>query len=316
MKTAEIPLDARDPSRQSLETKCAVTEPVRAPVDLDYSNRQGFDECFIGIDVGLPEVAAAGRRIHPGGATNETASILRYAHFSIAMNPSRKLAYYVAVNIDGARSIDLGPRGDDVWIFDERIPEEQQIGNWLYDDNDFDRGHLVRRLDPVWGDSREEALRAEADTFHFTNCAPQHWRFNRRREFWQGIESYILDNVSLHDLRISLFTGPVLADDDPEMEGTRVPRGYWKLVAMRKQDGSLATAAYILSQAELLRVRPEEFVFGEYKTFQVSVSELETRTRLNFGELRRHDSLARLRRERGVEAPERIELQQHEQMIV
>jgi endonuclease G len=94
----------------------------------------------------------------------------------------------------------------DVWIFDERIAEEQQIGNWLYDDNDFDRGHLVGRLDPVWGDSREEALRAEADTFHFTNCVPQHWRFNRRREFWQGIESYILDNVSLHDLRISLFS--------------------------------------------------------------------------------------------------------------
>jgi endonuclease G, mitochondrial len=151
MKAAEIPLDARDPSRQTLETKCVVSEPVRAPVDLDYSNRQGFDECFIGIDVRLPEVAAAGRRIDSGRATNETASILCYAHFSIAMSPSRKLAYYVAVNIDGARSIDLGPRGDDVWIFDERIPEEQQIGNWLYDDNDFDRGHLVRRLDPVLG---------------------------------------------------------------------------------------------------------------------------------------------------------------------
>jgi endonuclease G len=187
------------------------------------------------------------------------------------------------------------------------------MGDWLYDDNDFDRGHLVRRLDPVWGDSEEEALRAEADTFHFTNCAPQHWRFNRLREFWQGIEVYILENTEVHDLRVSLFTGPVLADDDPQMEGTQVPRDYWKVVAMRRQDGTLVAAAYVLSQGELLKAPPEEFVFGEYKAFQVRVSEVEERTGLSFGELREHDTFAR---QRGVGAPERVELEQHEQMVL
>jgi endonuclease G len=290
-------------------------DSVRAPVDSDYSNRRGFDESFIGADVPLPELAAASRRIDPGGAQAGGDSILRYEHFSLVMSPERKLAHFVAVNIDGARTVDIGPRGDDKWIFDKRIPEDAQMGNWLYDDNDFDKGHLVRRLDPVWGASREEALRAEADTFHFTNCAPQHWRFNRRREFWQGIETYILDNTELNDLRISLFTGPVLAVDDPPMEGTLVPRDYWKVVAMRKQDGSLAAAAYLLSQGELLKARPEEFVFGEYKTFQLSVSELEERTRLSFGGLRDHDTLARLRAAK-VGIPERIELEQHEQMVL
>src|SRR5918996_1766509 len=290
-----------------------VNQPTRAPVDPDYSNRRGFDELFLGVEVPLPELAAATRRLDPGGAGGGGDSVLRYEHFSIAMSASRKLAYFVAVNIDGARTIDLGPRGHDVWIFDERIPQGQQMGNWLYDDNDFDRGHLVRRLDPVWGDSREEALRAEADTFHFTNCAPQHWRFNRLREFWQGIEGYILDSVGVHDLRISLFTGPVLADDDPEMEGTQVPRDYWKVVAMRKRDGTLAAAAYVLSQGELLKAPPEEFVFGEYKTFQVRVSELEERTGLSLGELGDHDSFARLRAAE-VGVPDRIELEQHAQM--
>jgi endonuclease G len=282
---------------------------------VNHVERRGFDESFIGADVPLPKLAPAARRIDPGGAQAGSDPILRYEHFSIAMSPARKLAHFVAVNIDGARTIDIGPRGDDKWIFDKRMPEDAQMGDWLYDDNDFDRGHLVRRLDPVWGDSPEEALRAEADTFYFTNCAPQHWRFNRRREFWQGIESYILDNAGLHDLRISLFTGPVLAEDDPEMEGTRVPRDYWKVVAMRKQDGTLAAAAYVLSQGELLRARAEEFVFGEYKAFQLRVSELEERTGLNFGELRDHDSFARLRAA-GVGVPERIELEQHEQMVL
>jgi DNA/RNA endonuclease G (NUC1) len=98
------------------------------------------------------------------------------------------------------------------------------------------------------------------------------------RDFWQGIEVYILDNVELHDLRVSLFTGPVLAPDDPPLERTQVPRDYWKVAAMRKRDGALAAAAYVLSQAELLRAPPEDSSFGEYKTFQVQLSVLEERT--------------------------------------
>jgi endonuclease G len=282
---------------------------------VNHVERAGFDESFIGVDVPLPELAAVSRRLDPGGAGGERDSILRYEHFSIAMSPARKLAYFVAVNIDGARTVDVGPREDDKWVFDERIPEEQQMGDWLYDDNDFDRGHLVRRLDPVWGDSEEEARRAEADTFHFTNCAPQHFQFNRLRKFWQGIEVYILENTEVHDLRVSLFTGPVLANDDPQMEGTQVPRDYWKVVAMRKKDGALAAAAYVLSQGELLKAPPEEFVFGEYEAFQVRVSEVEERTGLRFGDLRDHDTLARLRAAE-VGVPARIELEQHEQMVL
>jgi endonuclease G len=284
---------------------------ARLLVDPDYSNRRGFDESFMGVTVPLPEIVAGTRRLDPGGGGGGTSS-LAYEHFSAVMSAERRLARFVAVNIDGSRTVDVGPRDDDKWIFDKRIPEDAQMGDWLYDDNDFDRGHLVRRLDPVWGDTPEEALRAEADTFHFTNCAPQHWRFNRLRDFWQGIEIYILDNVELHDLRVSLFTGPVLAADDPPSEGTQVPRDYWKVVAMRKQDGTLAAAAYVLSQAELLRAPPEEFVFGEYKAFQVRVLALEERIGLKFGDLAGHDTLAR---SRGVEA-EQLELERHDEMVV
>jgi endonuclease G, mitochondrial len=280
---------------------------------VNHLERAGFDESFVGVDVPLPEVGPSAKRVDPGGGGAGGNLVLHYEHFSIVMSPARKLAHFVAVNIDGARTVDVGPREDDKWVFDERIPEDAQMGDWLYDDNDFDRGHLVRRLDPVWGDSKEEALRAEADTFHFTNCAPQHYRFNRLREFWQGIEVYILENTEVHDLRVSLFTGPVLADDDPHMEGTQVPRDYWKVVAMRKQDGTLAAAAYVLSQGDMLKAPPEEFVFGEYKAFQVRVAEVEERTGLTFGDLREHDTFAR---QRGLGAPDRVELEQHEQMVI
>jgi len=283
------------------------TEP-RAAFDLDDANRRGFDEDFAGVRVPLPELPRGAEPSVPEGAPDH---VLRYEHFSVAMSRPRKLAYFVAVNIDGARTIDLGPRGRDRWIFDSRIPEDAQVGAWGYDDNDFDRGHLVRRLDPVWGDSEEEARKAEADTFHFTNSAPQHATFNRRRRFWQGIESYVLENADVHDLRLSVFTGPVLAEDDPVLFGAAIPLDYWKVVAMRKRDGSLSATAYLLSQEELVRTRGE-FVFGPYKAFQVPVGEIERRTGLSFGNLREHDAL---RAARGLEAP-RVELTRLEDMVV
>lgn len=48
-------------------------------------------------------------------------------------------------------------------------------------------GHLTRRNDPTWGTS-DEAERANADTFHFANCTPQHLRFNETAKYWQGVD--------------------------------------------------------------------------------------------------------------------------------
>ena len=103
------------------------------------------------------------------------------------------MAYYTAVNIDGRQTVSI-PRDRDVWYFDPRLAREDQIGPDLYERNDLDQGHLVRRADPVWGRS---AATANEDTFHFTNCAPQHARLNRRT--WLGLEDYILKNADNHD---------------------------------------------------------------------------------------------------------------------
>jgi endonuclease G len=118
------------------------------------------------------------------------------------MNRRRQLALYTAVNIDGASSIDL-IREEDSWSYDPRIAESEQIGEALYRRNKLDRGHLVRRLDPVWG-TPEEAARANEDTFHFTNCSPQHEGFNQNDATWQGIENFLLDSARNNRRRSNL----------------------------------------------------------------------------------------------------------------
>ena len=85
---------------------------------------------------------------------------------------------------------------------------------------------------------------------------------------------------------MSVFTGPVLADNDPEYRGIQLPRQYWKVVAMVKADGKLSVTAYLLSQADLIDELEEAFVFGQYRTFQVRVEKIEKLTGLNFGVLK------------------------------
>jgi endonuclease G, mitochondrial len=169
-------------------------------------------------------------------ATGDPRYVLPYHHFSVVLNKERRLAFYTAVNIDGASGMRLR-READRWSFDPRIPQDEQTGEEVYKKNPLDRGHLVRRLDPVWGPSATAAKTANDDTFHFTNCTPQHHDFNAGQTLWAGLEDYILDHADNLRFRVCVFTGPVFAADDDQYRGLQLPRQFWKVAAMIKQTG-------------------------------------------------------------------------------
>jgi endonuclease G len=270
--------------------------PSSPVVDPDYASRPGYDRAFLGgPPLAMPALKGAAAKdtvtfTGPNGKTNE----LRYHHFSVVMSKSRRFARLTAVNIDGSQSIEFD-RENDAWSFDPRIDEKFQVGNALYAKNPFDRGHLVRRLDPVWGGS-QVATFANGDTFHFTNCSPQHENFNRNPQVWAGIENYILKNADSNDLRVTVFTAPVLHSSDPPFQDVKVPLQFWKVVAFRRKNNALAASAYLLSQEKLVAdvVADEEFVFGAYKTFQVSVGKIANLASIDFGALAQADVLATL----------------------
>ena len=112
---------------------------------------------------------------------------------------------------------DIFSGGSDSWKKDDRIPKECQLGKELYsaEKSNFDRGHLTKREDVQWGESAEIARNAAASTFYFTNAVPQVDRLNRG--VWRRIEDYILHHeVVKQSLKISMMTGPLLLDDDPD----------------------------------------------------------------------------------------------------
>ncbi|MBV9787950.1 MAG: DNA/RNA non-specific endonuclease [Chloroflexi bacterium] len=290
------------------EQDSAAPEAIR--IDRNYANRGGYDPNFLpGHRVCLPALSAkqqqeAARKL--SSAADEDPYELTYEHFSIVMHAGRRMAFFTAANLDGATWININretgePReaaeAREVWFDDPRIAADAQCDQSLYDRQQprrvFDRGHLVRRQDPTWG-TNASAKRANADTFHFTNCTPQESQFNQSSQYWQGIEEYVLDNAKAERLRVSVFTGPVFADDDPLYRDVHVPRKFWKIVA-RVEDGVLLATALLADQSERIQQLPERLSEGfddtsEVRQFQTTVREIERLTGLDFGPLRDHDT--------------------------
>lgn len=275
------------PPRASVAADEATVDPA------SLAGREGYDEEFLGsgrLRTPLPsltsDLAEVTLVVNTGG-TGLARHLLKYEHFSLTMHAQRRLAIFTAVNIDGAQSV-RRKRERDVWMRDPRIPAAAQIGNELYRDNDLDRGHLVRRLDPTWGKTAE---RAEIDTFFFTNASPQHATFNQT--FWAELEDYLLDSADTLGFRATVFTGPIFEEADPKYRDAALPGSFWKVAVMQRAKGKkLSATGYIVSQADLLTKL--EFVYGQFKTYQVSLAHIEGKTGLDFGTLKRADPLGKI----------------------
>lgn len=299
--TASITIDAGDGTTWTipLQINVQIGQPVAAGTDGDtdeletassYSNRKGYAVDFLGsgnFRVPLPQLSPAIANDVATLIGRPSATELKYINYSVVMNKVRRMAFFTAVNIDGKKAVKLNRGEEDKWIFDPRILQKYQIGEDAYSKNNLDRGHLVRRLDPVWG-TLSTAEKADADTFHFTNCTPQHKDFNQRT--WLSLEDYILRNADKNDMKVSVFTGPVFRDDDKTYRSIRLPQQFWK-VAVMIHNGKLSATGYMLSQKELLNRLEAAFVYGEFKTYQVPIHLIEELTGLDFGALRNSDPL-------------------------
>ncbi|WP_105432935.1 DNA/RNA non-specific endonuclease [Neorhizobium sp. T6_25] len=229
-------------------TTAPISKAEAARIDRDYSSRRGFNPEFVpGLEIDLrvvvePVKASIAPLIEQreGRATGE----LPYENFSVVMHRERKIAMITATNIDGETYVAIDrktglpaenqpEREGDSWYKDTRIAEEYTLTNDFYGEwsHYFDRGHLTRRNDPTWGPN---ARRANYDTFHFTNCSPQHWKFNQTIQFWQGIERYVLEQglwATGLDKQLTVLQGPLFDAPQPQYaEDVLIPNAFWKIV--------------------------------------------------------------------------------------
>jgi endonuclease G len=259
----------------------------------------GYDPRFLRTDTDL-----APPRTPPPGPDDDPALAdpLDYTHFTVSMHPGRRLAWWVAWNIDGLSLFpgdDISRSGEDFRL-DPRIPATAQVGEEVYADNDLDRGHVARRSDLLWG-PLAEARQASSDSFFFTNITPQHQDFNQsgRGGVWGLLENAVLALDGLEDRRLTLFAGPVLHPDDPDYRGVQLPVEHWKVVVYRL-DGRVRAKAFVLTQDLDDLDRTAVDFLEDFDTYLVPLEDLEQRTGLAFDGVREHAAADDLRRQGAV----------------
>ena len=297
----------------------------------NYDERNGYDPEFLGkgsLAVPLPtlSVKAKPSMLKISGTSGE----LKYWNYSVVIHKKRGLTFFSAANIDPA--LGKGNRAGDGWIRDERVDKldrKSQIGNEFYEKqstfeaedrskNPFDKGHLTRREDLQWGRTEKLAKRNGDDSFHFPNCAPQHFEFNQARKvngIWNRLEQMTTE-IAGDGATFCVFNGPVFdaptcvqGDDgklhlnlrgkgkvDLQFGGVAIPKLFFKVIVWPEK-AKLRVAAFVVTQEDLLvkldRLRQAKEVTrfeaglneDEVRLYQVQLSDLEHVTQMSFGKL-------------------------------
>ncbi len=338
---APLPPSPPQPAAPSLLAVPAGIEKVSVD-QKNYAERPGYNPAFLSKDapVPLPTIKKGDLLTYMEKGKKKTE--LKYWNYSVFMNKKRKLACFSAVNVDSNQRPKDAGRDGDVWYYDTRLgktPQQKkasQIGPEFYQQqrefeadrskNPFDRGHLTRRLDAQWGADGEEAKRNGDDSFHFTNCSPQHWRYNEGSKKWLGLEDYVIKGFAGQTGRACVINGPVFdaplskpgpdgrliptipkkdseRKADPKFGGVQIPKLFFKVVACQRSSGALAAAGFLMSQEDLLATDPrirgmrqplpeEQLTEAEAKLYQVRIADLGRLTGLDFGPLEAADTLS------------------------
>ncbi len=298
----EAPPAAREPKART--TSAVAGEGPAAPekklvFDPAYKKRPGYKADFLKVPVPTPGVMKA--RVGELLKANGKPLLLKYHHYSLVMNQVRRLQMWSAVNVDYTGSKRRKKRedfGTDTWVADPRIAGELQIEDQeLYDPaKKFDRGHIVRREDTAWGETAQEEVFANSDSFHWTNCTPQHEQFNRAmyqyHGLWGQLENHIQSQAKNVGQRMSIFAGPVLntkADITHDFGGgeMQVPVRFWKVLIVTEEAAaahpSLRAYGFILDQtAAIQKYGLEKFSAGELETYQVRLADVTKATGVTF----------------------------------
>ncbi len=249
----------------------------------------GYSPDFIGhgIKVPLPKLSPGLNGVALRNDVLRETVYLDYYNFSVTMNITTKQLIFSASNIDQNKSQQVTRNLSKDWDTDSRIDINDQLDNRYYKENDWDRGHMVQRANNSWGENFGDALKANDDTFYYTNAAFQHKFFNQ--DEWLKLEQFIGSWMEDTNGKLCIFTGPIHNKFDRlyarDWHNTvRIPSGFFKIVCFHSsKSNKLESRAFILYQDNaFINNKNKGSREIKLKNYQVTVAEIEELTGLDF----------------------------------
>jgi len=266
----------------------------------------GYDPDFIGDGIRIP-LPSFNRKLIKN-VLRKTGSLRDdiysdHIHFSLVMNKHTRQLIYSAYNIDQGKFRPKVPgKGKRSWRNDRNVGAENQLDNDYYKDrknsmgikinNPYDRSHMVMRFNNMWGTTNSESDKAGKATFIYSNSSLQHENLNK--DEWKAIEINIVREFQhAANGRLSVFTGPIFGDLDrfinlSDTDSARIPSGFFKIICFRKKHSDSGIEPGVLAFAVfqddmVLRDRKGNRTVKENTSYQVTISEIQNWTGINFG---------------------------------
>lgn len=226
---------------------------------------KGYDEDFLdsSFTIKMPDC----EKYTDGIAINKETSGFRldYIYYSVIQSKSRRVPIVSASNIYRTNFGKVSRSGS--FKKDERINDNEQLNSDDYKQFNtikaaaIEKGHMTKREDVQWdlGGNEENAKKAAISTFFYPNASPQHDSLNNGP--WKQLENSILIKGRVREpAKVSVFTGPVLDQLDPEFKVRlqdnsifKIPILFWKVIYYLKEDGQLYRAGFLMGQINPLR---------------------------------------------------------------
>lgn len=143
----------------------------------------------------------------------------------------------------------------------------------IYSGSGYDKGHLAPSAD------RTKTKEDNGATFFMSNIVPQ--TPDNNRNTWGNLEDYCRDLISLGK-ELYIIAGPYGSLGEPLKDKVTIPESTWKIVVVLDSPNSQIKGITANTRVIAVNVPNEEAVDNDWRTYKVSVDELEELTGYDF----------------------------------
>ena len=185
---------------------------------------------------------------------------LKKQYYIIYFHEKQKAPLYTVYTLKRSYLTTNKRKGD--FIADTTVALNEQANDTVYKHSNYDKGHLTPDADFRFNNA------AEAETFIYTNAAPQQSYFNEH--LWASIEAHVRSICRKYG-NVKVYTGCLYSAK--KLHGIGIPAYFWKVILYKVNDKKVQ---------EAYKAKNSKPVFSSYKNAADSMEDIKKLTGLVF----------------------------------